>query len=85
LGDGMTDSDYGRVALRLEEYRVAHGISKNQLVAGANVQRTQLLHYLRGDVARVDLAVLARICWFLGCRLDEIMDYEPPAQNKSRK
>ena len=81
----MTDSDYGQVVLRLEEYRVAHGISKNQLVAGANVQRTQLLHYLRGEAARVDLAVLARICWFLGCRLDEIMEYEPPTPNESRE
>ena len=81
----MTDSDYGKIVLRLEEYRVTHGIGKNQLVAGANVQRTQLWHYLRGGhrsrQSRGDCADML----FLGCRLDEIMDYEPPTRNESRE
>ena len=65
-----------RVVITLEEYRLARNISKNKIVKGANVQRTQLQNYCNNKVARVDLDVLARICAFLDCELSDIMRYE---------
>ena len=41
------------------------GISKNKIVLGADVQRTQLQKYCQNRVARVDLGVLARLCDYL--------------------
>jgi len=66
----------GRIVLTLEEYRLAHGISKNAIVLGAGVQRTQLQKYCQNKVARVDLGVLARLCDYLQCQLSDIMHYE---------
>lgn len=66
----------GRIVLTLEEYRLAHGISKNMIVLGAGVQRTQLQKYCQNKVARVDLGVLARLCDYLQCDLSDIMHYE---------
>ena len=72
----MADKPHGRVIITLEEYRLAHNISKNKIVQGANVQRTQLQNYCNNRVSRVDLDVLARICSFLDCELSDIMRYE---------
>ena len=72
----MAERTHGRVIITLEEYRLAHNISKNRIVQGANVQRTQLQNYCNNKVSRVDLDVLARICDFLGCELSDIMRYE---------
>ena len=66
----------GRIVLTLDEYRQKRGISKNMIVLGAGVQRTQLQKYCQNKVARVDLGVLARICDYLECDLSDIMHYE---------
>lgn len=71
------EADTGKIIITLDEYRKVHNISKNQIVLGAGVQRTQLQKYCLNKVARVDLGVLARICSFLDCELGDIMRYEP--------
>jgi len=66
----------GRIVLTIEEYRLKHNISKNMIVLGAGVQRTQLQKYCHNKVTRVDLAVLARMCDYLQCELSDLMYYE---------
>lgn len=70
------DKTKGRIVLTIEEYRIKHNISKNMIVLGAGVQRTQLQKYCQNKVARVDLAVLARMCDYLQCELSDLMHYE---------
>ncbi|MEG1790306.1 MAG: helix-turn-helix transcriptional regulator [Oscillospiraceae bacterium] len=72
----MDGKSVGRVILTLDEYRISRGISKNKLVLGAGMQRTQLQNYCNNKVSRVDLDVLARICAYLDCQLSDIMRYE---------
>lgn len=80
--ENESGTGFGRIVITLDEYRKLHNISKNKIVLGAGVQRTQLQKYCRNQVARVDLGVLARICHFLGCQLSDIMHYEatPPSE-----
>lgn len=66
----------GKIVIDLEKYLKEKGISKNKLMFGAQIQRTQLLNYCKNKVTRVDLDVLARICDFLDCNLEDILHYE---------
>lgn len=72
----MAEPTHGKVILTLDEYCLSRNISKNKIVQGARVQRTQLQNYCNNKVARVDLDVLARICDYLDCELSDIMRYE---------
>ena len=73
---GTEQKTTGRIVLTIEEYRLKHNISKNMIVLGAGVQRTQLQKYCSNKVARVDLGVLARLCDYLQCELSDLMHYE---------
>lgn len=75
----------GTVRITLEEYRLAHGISKNKIVLGAGVQRTQLQKYCQNNVARVDLAVLARLCNYLDCEISDLLRYEKDEPQQDQK
>ena len=72
----MAEPAHGKVVLTLEEYRLSRNISKNKIVQGANVQRTQLQNYCNNKVSRVDLDVLARLCYVLGCGVGDLITYE---------
>ena len=70
--------DYGRIIIHLEELIQASGLSKNKVSQRAEMQRTQLKNYCKNEVARVDLAVLARLWHVLGVGIDELLEYRPP-------
>jgi len=80
LDNKMTDA--GRIVITLDDYRKSRNISKNKIVVGANVQRTQLQKYCMNKVSRVDLGVLARICNYLNCELSDIMYYNAKSKKE---
>ncbi|MDO5602134.1 MAG: helix-turn-helix transcriptional regulator [Oscillospiraceae bacterium] len=73
-----TDKEYGYVTLTLDTYLKKRNISRYQLLKEADLQPTQLMKYLRGEIQRPDFAVLARICYVLGCQISDILVYTPP-------
>lgn len=76
----MIDINYGYVKLRLEEVMQNQNISINKLAFRSEMQRTQLKAYIKNEVQRVDLSVLARLCYALECSLEDIIEYIPPNQ-----
>lgn len=52
-------------------------ISINKLAFRSEMQRTQLKAYIKNEVQRVDLSVLARLCYALECSLEDIIEYVP--------
>lgn len=71
----MRDIDYGYVRIKLKDIMKEQGISINKLACRAEMQRTQLKAYMHGDIQRVDLAVLARLCYVLDCDLNDLLEY----------
>ena len=51
-------------------------ISINKLACRAEMQRTQLKAYMKNEVQRVDLAILARLCYVLDCDITDLLEYQ---------
>jgi len=74
----MKDIEFGRIHLKLDEIMKQQDISVNKLAFRSEMQRTQLKAYRDNEVQRVDLAVLARLCYALDCDLSDLIEYIPP-------
>lgn len=68
--------DFGRVIFKIDEVLEEKNISKNKLEKEANLQRTQLNSYCNNKVKRIDLLTLAKICYVLDCKVEDILKYE---------
>lgn len=78
----MKDIEFGTIRLKLDALMKENNISVNKLAFRSEMQRTQLKSYRDNNVARVDLAVLARLCYALDCDISELMEYVPPADGQ---
>ncbi len=74
----MNDSEFGTVKLHLRELMEKRNLSLTKLSFRAEMQRTQLKHYYDGDIQRLDMAVLSRLCYALHCDLNDLLEYIPP-------
>lgn len=68
--------DYGKVIFRIDQVLEEKNISKNKLEKEANLQRTQLNSYCNNKVKRIDLVTIAKICYVLNCKIEDIMMYK---------
>lgn len=74
----MKDIDFGEIKLHLDEIRKQQNISINKLACRAEMQRSQVRSYCNNTVQRLDMAVLARLCYALECDVTDIVEYTPP-------
>ena len=73
----MIDIDYGTIRIKLVDIMKEQNISINKLAFRAEMQRTQLKAYIRNEVQRIDIAVLARLCYALDYRVQDLIEYVP--------
>ena len=76
----MLDTEYGTIKIHLEELIKQKGISKNKLSHKAEMQRTQINNYCKNNIARLDTAVLARLCTVLECKIGDLLEFIPPSK-----
>lgn len=69
----MRDIDYGTIHIKLQDIMKSQGISINKLACRSETQRTQIKAYIKNDVQRLDIAVLARLCYALEIDLNELL------------
>ena len=73
-------SNYGIINVKIENLLKEKNISKNKICAELNIQRTQFNKYCKGSMQRLDISILCRICHFLDCKIEDILEYIPPKQ-----
>ena len=78
-------NQYGTVKIKLDELIKKAGISKNKLGQRAEMQRTQINNYCKNKITRLDVDVLARICSVLDCRIEDLLEFIPAAEDKNDK
>ncbi len=71
-------NEYGTIRIKLDELIKKAGISKNKLSHRAEMQRSQINHYCRNQITRLDTDVLARLCTVLDCQIGDLLEFVPP-------
>ena len=79
----MRDEDFGTIRIKLEEVIQQSSLSKNKVAQLSQTQRGQLNHYCKGDIQRIDLAILSRLCYALDCLVEDVLEYIPPQTKNS--
>lgn len=66
----------GYVEIKLEALLKDKSISKNKICKYCDMQRTQLNKYCHNEMDRVDLSILARLCEYIDCSIEDILEYK---------
>ena len=73
----LVRANYGHVELRLKEIMDARGISRNQLAKRIDARFEVVGKWYKGEVEKMDLDILARICYALDCTTEDLLRYVP--------
>ena len=73
----LVRADYGHVELKLKEVMDARGITRNQLAKLIDARFEVVGKWYKGEVEKMDLDILARICYALDCTAEDIFQYIP--------
>ena len=69
-------NNYGKISINIKKIMQAKKINRNQLCVMTGIKFDTIQKYFLGEVYRVDLDVLARICYALNCEPKEIIEYK---------
>lgn len=69
--------EYGKVTMKLAKVLDSRGITRNRLAKLTGVQYSIVNRYYKGkQVERLDLDFLARVCYVLDCRVEDLLEYQ---------
>lgn len=74
--------EYGKVYMNLEKLIMEKEISKTQLSYRSKISHTQINRFCKGEAVRIDFNTIARLCCVLGCRVSDLIVYEPPGKTE---
>lgn len=72
----LVQKEYGHIVLHLRKLMDERKIKRNQLAVAAGVNYPVIDRWYKGAVERIDVDVLARICYVLDCQVQDILTYE---------
>lgn len=76
----LVRANYGHVELRLKEVMDERGISRNQLAKLIDARFEVVGKWYKGEVEKMDLDILARICYALDCTAEDLIRYVPGSE-----
>ncbi len=70
---------YGRVKVKLAQQLQARNITRNKIGELTGAKYEVVNRYYRGEgIERADLDFLAKVCYVLDCKIEDLLEYEPP-------
>ncbi len=72
-------AEYGSVKVKLSEVMDNRGITRNRLRTLTGIKYDVIDRYYKGThVEMADLDFLAKVCYVLDCRIEDLLEYQPP-------
>ena len=72
----VTIKDYGKINLKLDELLEKRKITRNYLARTTNTRFEVIDKWYKNNVEKMDLDVLARICYVLDCCVADIIEFD---------
>ena len=70
--------EYGRVIILLKPLMEDRKVTRNRLAKLIDVRFEVVNRLYEGAITRLDMDILAKICFVLDCEVGDILRYEPP-------
>lgn len=67
--------EYGNVKIKLKDIMDAKGVTRNRLSKATGTRFEVVDKWYRGEVERIDTDILARFCFVLDCKVEDIVEY----------
>lgn len=67
--------EYGRIKLKLKEQLDTRGMTRNYLARKIDARFEVVDKWYNDQIEKIDTDILARICFVLECRVEDIMEY----------
>ena len=67
--------DFGKIDIKLKDLLEKKGISRNKLCNMMGSNYDLITRYYNNRVTRVDLEIIAKICFVLDCNITDILEY----------
>ena len=68
--------EYGKIKIQLKEIMDKMNITRNHLAKALNTRFEVINKWYNNDVEKMDLDILARLCYVLECSPADIIKYE---------
>ena len=74
--------EYGVVKVKLAALMDWRGITRNRLRTLTGIKYDVIDRYYKNEVvSMVDMDFLAKVCYVLDCRVEDVLEYEKPAES----
>lgn len=67
----------GYYLFKLEQLLLDRKISKNKIMRDTNTDFKVIQRLMKGDITRVDVTIISRLCDYLNCKETDILEYFP--------
>jgi len=76
--------EYGYINIKLKEILDRKKITRTSLARITGLRYEIIAQYYNGEVKRVDLVTVSKICHVLKCKINDILEYIPEENGTSR-
>jgi len=72
----LVPQKYGKIQFYFKEVMDRRNINRNQLASRAGIRFEVANRYYNGRIERMDMDILARICFVLDCDVADVMQFQ---------